>query len=215
MLDGALPCSRSCWSYHGSSSSVTNSSIAPELSMEKGKTPSRCGRTMEAGSSSRDKELLQGGAVSGPVRERCVASAAFPLLCSLPPLPRLIRPLLNRGPSRCSGPLQPLQLQHRRGSSRVAAAALPAYQLCNRGAFTGDSETGTPIARLTEFDVWYVQIMFKRKTNNSPMLQVKSKDENKPWHTPHTSQVKIKKNMSSGKSLVNGGMYYLQPCIFP
>lgn len=34
--DGAclvLPCSRSCWSYHGSSSSVTNSSIFPELSM--------------------------------------------------------------------------------------------------------------------------------------------------------------------------------------
>lgn len=27
------PCSRSCWSYHGSSSSVTNSSIVPELSM--------------------------------------------------------------------------------------------------------------------------------------------------------------------------------------
>lgn len=28
-----LPCSRSCWSYHGSSSSVMNSSILPELSM--------------------------------------------------------------------------------------------------------------------------------------------------------------------------------------
>lgn len=28
-----LPCSRSCWSYHGSSSSVTNSSILPKLSM--------------------------------------------------------------------------------------------------------------------------------------------------------------------------------------
>lgn len=28
-----LPCSRSCWSYHGSSSSVMNSSILPEFSM--------------------------------------------------------------------------------------------------------------------------------------------------------------------------------------
>lgn len=28
-----LPCSKSCWSYHGSSSSVTNSSIVSELSI--------------------------------------------------------------------------------------------------------------------------------------------------------------------------------------
>lgn len=33
-----LPCSRSCWSYHGSSSSVMNSSILAELNME----PTNC-----------------------------------------------------------------------------------------------------------------------------------------------------------------------------
>lgn len=36
MEDDVLPCSRSCWSYHGSSSSVTNSSILPELSIWRG-----------------------------------------------------------------------------------------------------------------------------------------------------------------------------------
>lgn len=40
--DDVLPCSRSCWSYHGSSSSVTNSSIVPELSMEKQRNKLLC-----------------------------------------------------------------------------------------------------------------------------------------------------------------------------
>lgn len=115
-----------------------------------------CVRTMElrqAGSSSRDKALLQGGAAEKlcPVRDSVVE--VFPPLCSLPPLTRLIRPPPNRGPSRFSNPLQPPQLQHIRGSGGVATAALPSLSAVRSRCIHGGSETGIFISQPTEFDM--------------------------------------------------------------
>lgn len=114
-------------------------------------------RTMElrqAGSSSRDKALLQGGAAERlcPVRDSCVVEV-FPPLCSLPPLTRLIRPPPNSGPSRFSNQLQPPQLQHIRGSGGVATAALPSLSAVRSRCVHGGSETGLPISQPTEFDI--------------------------------------------------------------
>lgn len=108
-----------------------------------------CVRTMElrqAGSSSRDKALLQGGAAEKlcPVRDSCVVEV-FPPLCSLPPLTRLIRPPPNRS--------QPPQLQHIRGSGGVATAALPSLSAVRSRCIHGGSETGIFISQPTEFDM--------------------------------------------------------------
>ena len=107
-----LPCSRSCWSYHGSSSSVTNSSIFPELSMG---DPGRNRRNAPLCENKRAPARQQVAPSSwSPQPGECCAVAlyVFPLFLplssvlppSLPLLP-LIPPPPSSGPSRCSEPL--------------------------------------------------------------------------------------------------------------
>lgn len=101
-----LPCSRSCWSYHGSSSSVTNSSILPELSM--GEHPGESAETspsvwtielQRAGSSSRQRSLLQAAHRLSSVRECCVGARR---VSSCPS-----SPLCSFGHSHLSSPHRP------------------------------------------------------------------------------------------------------------
>lgn len=134
-----------------------------------------------AGTSSFFKAELQRGCV----RSGIAVLWQFPLLCSLPPLTRLIRPPPNRGPSRFSEPLQPLQLQHIRGSGGDAPATLPPLSAVHSRCIHGGSETGSLVSE-PEFDMsksyW---------EKNSQMLRGKYKDRNKPRIMSHTGQVQI------------------------
>lgn len=105
----ALPCSMSCWSYHGSSSSVTNSSILPEFSMGdplllssgNPRTQSSSVRDQQirqAGSSTKQRPLLQAGAARSRTA-LCCGSTCFlfpsspPTAPSHPPITAQHRPI--------------------------------------------------------------------------------------------------------------------------
>lgn len=121
-----LPCSRSCWSYHGSSSSVTNSSIVPELTMgdpRKTAETSPSIRTIDApaGCSSRRQFAPSGwicaqasffshsGSVVLWLYQGSTCFLFPPSPRSLPPFP-LIPPPPSTGPSRSTDQPPPLQL---------------------------------------------------------------------------------------------------------
>lgn len=159
--DSVLPCSRSCWSYHGSSSSVTNSSILAELSMGRSAGRNRrnkplCVDCVEQWSSERRRRRRRSLSFKAELGARSssqsVSQSGVCALCRVstrPPsssgvllsLPPLIPAPPSTGPSRCLEPPQMHRCSDRRGSV-VATAALPLLLLpplsaaACRGAFT-------------------------------------------------------------------------------
>lgn len=139
--DSVLPCSRSCWSYHGSSSSVTNSSILAELSMGRSAGRNRRNKPLCVDSEQWSSERRRRRSLSFKAELRArsssqsVSQSGVCALCrvsSRPPsssgvllsLPPLIPAPPSTGPSRCLEPPQMHRGSDRRGSD-VATAALP------------------------------------------------------------------------------------------
>lgn len=153
--DGVLPCSRSCWSYHGSSSSVTNSSIPPAgFSMgDHPLSPPGPGASAETSRSVRNKRAPASPGRSSPARScslqpggsrLCVRLLASSSRCGSS-VTRTALPLIptapGAGPSfRVLAPVVPVAAAAE-DPSDVAAAVMrrrflsPRYQLHARDAF--------------------------------------------------------------------------------